>query len=402
MNNNEGSLNADIQEVLNDFKFVFEVPKELPPQRSHDHSIHLLPNTPPINIIPYRHPPNQKDAVELMVKELIDFGVTRKSKSSFSSPIVMVKKNDGNWRMCVSYMKLNKYIVKDNFHIPVTEELLDKLNGAKVDGQLRRKGRLVVGNDESLKQQIMPYFHKGPLEGHSGVHVTAKKLADVFFWKGLKKMVKSFVKERDVMVEAVDRFLQAREQVIHILQFHLKRAHDRMVNMENKRRSERVFKIGDWVYVKFQPHRQVSMRQEVHHKLFAKYFRPFQVIGKIGEVAYKLQLPTTSLVHPIFRVSQLNKFHGQTVVEGVLPRCEDDGILLGMKKCENAKCELQTKIVGLENVLTQQTKYFDDVKLELSNRTTKFEAYFKKLKNTKVVLERQLARKVDDSKAEKD
>ncbi|GKA70461.1 hypothetical protein Tco_0776600, partial [Tanacetum coccineum] len=58
--------------------------------------------------------------------------------------------------------------------------------------------------------------------------------------------------------------------------------------------------------------------------------------------------------------------------------------------------------VELEKVLTQQTKDFDDVKLELSNRTAKFEAYFEKLEKTKVVLERQLARKIDDSKAEKD
>ncbi|GJX45276.1 hypothetical protein Tco_0261952 [Tanacetum coccineum] len=54
--------------------------------------------------------------------------------------------------------------------------------------------------------------------------------------------------------------------------------------------------------------------------------------------------------------------------------------------CENAKCELQTKIVELEKVLIQQTKDFDDVKLELSNRMTKFEAYFEKLENTKVFL----------------
>ncbi|GJS67726.1 hypothetical protein Tco_0682291 [Tanacetum coccineum] len=69
---------------------------------------------------------------------------------------------------------------------------------------------------------------------------------------------------------------------------------------------------------------------------------------------------------------------------------------------DNARCEFQTKFVELEKVLTQQTKDFDDVKLELSNRTAKFEAYFEKLEKTKVVLERQLARKVDDSKAEKD
>ncbi|GJT42608.1 hypothetical protein Tco_0951323 [Tanacetum coccineum] len=82
-------------------------------------------------------------------------------------------------------------------------------------------------------------------------------------------------------------------------------------------------------------------------------------------------------------ISELNKGSGENV-------------------CDNAKCELQTKIVELEKVLTQQTKDFNDVKLELSNRTAKFEAYFEKLEKTKVVLERQLARKVDDSKAEKD
>nr|GEW55362.1 putative reverse transcriptase domain-containing protein [Tanacetum cinerariifolium]GEW64598.1 putative reverse transcriptase domain-containing protein [Tanacetum cinerariifolium] len=70
--------------------------------------------------------------------------------------------------------------------------------------------------------------------------------------------------------------------------------------------------------------------------------------------------------------------------------------------CENEKCELQTKIVELEKVLTQQTKDFDDVRLELSKRAAKFEAYFEKRKKTKVVLEQQLARKTDDSKAEKD
>nr|GEV90693.1 hypothetical protein [Tanacetum cinerariifolium] len=61
-----------------------------------------------------------------------------------------------------------------------------------------------------------------------------------------------------------------------------------------------------------------------------------------------------------------------------------------------------TKVTHLEKIIAQKTKDSDDVKLELSNKTAKFEAYFEKLKNTKAVLERQLARKVDDSKAEKD
>ncbi|GKG24498.1 hypothetical protein Tco_0395126, partial [Tanacetum coccineum] len=64
--NDGSSMNTAIQGVLDDYKSVFEVPKELPPQRVHDHAIPLMPNTPPINIRPYRHPHSQKEAVELM------------------------------------------------------------------------------------------------------------------------------------------------------------------------------------------------------------------------------------------------------------------------------------------------------------------------------------------------
>ncbi|GJS82586.1 hypothetical protein Tco_0749127 [Tanacetum coccineum] len=61
-----------------------------------------------------------------------------------------------------------------------------------------------------------------------------------------------------------------------------------------------------------------------------------------------------------------------------------------------------SKVTHLEKIISQKAKDFDDVKLELSNKTARFEAYFEKLENTKVILERQLAHKVVDSKAEKD
>nr|GEY68143.1 reverse transcriptase zinc-binding domain-containing protein [Tanacetum cinerariifolium] len=68
---------------------------------------------------------------------------------------------------------------------------------------------------------------------------------------------------------------------------------------------------------------------------------------------------------------------------------------------DNENRDFGSKVIHLEKIISQKSKDFDDVNLELSNRTAKFEAYFEKLKNTKVVLERQLAFKVDDSKAEK-
>ncbi|GJT77446.1 hypothetical protein Tco_1044171 [Tanacetum coccineum] len=67
---------------------------------------------------------------------------------------------------------------------------------------------------------------------------------------------------------------------------------------------------------------------------------------------------------------------------------------------DNEHCDFESKVIHLEKIIAQKSKDFDDVNLELSNRTSKVEAYFEKLEKTKVVLERQLARKVDDSKAE--
>lgn len=60
-----------------------------------------------------------------MVQELLDTGVIRPSNNPFASPIVMVKKKDNTWRMCVDYKQLNKHTIKDNFPIPIIEELIE-------------------------------------------------------------------------------------------------------------------------------------------------------------------------------------------------------------------------------------------------------------------------------------
>jgi len=117
--------------LLAKYKDVFTDPKVLPPHRIHDHTIPLLPTAIPVNSKPYHYSPFHKSEIERQVQELLQAGLITHSNSPFASPVLLVKKKDGSWRLCVDYRKLNDLTIKNHFPMPVIEEILDELSGSK-------------------------------------------------------------------------------------------------------------------------------------------------------------------------------------------------------------------------------------------------------------------------------
>ncbi|KAF7154542.1 hypothetical protein RHSIM_Rhsim01G0254600 [Rhododendron simsii] len=114
-------------------------------------------------------------------------------------------------------------------------------------------------------------------------------------------------------IAAIDQWGQDRKATLRLLKEHLTQAQNRMKQQADKHRTERVFEVGGWVYLRLQPYKQTSLQVRSNVKLAPRFYGPFQVLKKIGHVVYHLNLPPHSKLHPVFHVSLLKKRLGTSV-----------------------------------------------------------------------------------------
>lgn len=85
----------------------------------------------PFTYRPYRMSINEKEKVRTIIDDLLKADIIRESQSPYASPILLVKKKNGQDRMCVDFRKFNRQTIKDRFPLPRIDDQIDKLSGCK-------------------------------------------------------------------------------------------------------------------------------------------------------------------------------------------------------------------------------------------------------------------------------
>ncbi|KAJ9522138.1 hypothetical protein QJQ45_005140 [Haematococcus lacustris] len=128
----------DCSPIVQEYADVFpsDLPHGLPPERSVDHRIELQQAKPPPARPIYNVSSGELAELKQQIGELLDKGFIRPSTSPYASGVLLVRKKDGSFRMCIDYRPLNRLTIKNKYPLPRLDTLLDRLHGAKVFSKL--------------------------------------------------------------------------------------------------------------------------------------------------------------------------------------------------------------------------------------------------------------------------
>ena len=129
----------DLLNLLNDFRDVITIKDEkLGTCNIAKHEIRLKDKTCCVNKRQYQIPHNYKYELDKIHKQMERDGIIEESKSSFNSPLIVVKKKSGEIRPVIDFRELNKMVIAEHYPLPRIDDMLSNLGGAKKFSSLGR------------------------------------------------------------------------------------------------------------------------------------------------------------------------------------------------------------------------------------------------------------------------
>lgn len=124
-------IKEDISKLLEEFSDVFsKSPKFMGKTDIVEHSIDIG-DAKPIKMKPYRVSQREREIIDKQITEMLKYNVISPSHSPWASPVVLVKKKNGETRFCVDYRKLNSVTKKSTYPLPNIEDIMTYLGKAR-------------------------------------------------------------------------------------------------------------------------------------------------------------------------------------------------------------------------------------------------------------------------------
>jgi hypothetical protein len=125
-----------------------------------------------------------------------------------------------------------------------------------------------------------------------------------------------------------------------------------MKQQEDRGHSERQFAEGDQVFLRLQTYKKTSLKAEHYQKIAPKFYGPYIVLKRVGQVTYHLALPSHSKLHPVFHVSCLKKVIGaKCQIQTNLPKLAEQGSIWLQPEAFLDQCECRLRQRTIKEVL---------------------------------------------------
>ncbi|KAF2297357.1 hypothetical protein GH714_021883 [Hevea brasiliensis] len=277
------------------------------------------------------------------ISKLLGFSFTveyRAGKSNVVADALSRRNADDSILMAVSMPQLSLFdeIRKEHSDSPAIQQQISAITNGTVaskwvfrDGLLFYNNRVYLPPNSPSIQLVVSALHN---QSHEGYQKTLYRITRDFYWQGMKNFVRDFVRSCDWIdwlswaeycyntsyhtslkstpfetvygrppprllsylhgsssIEAVDTVLRQRDDMLHLLRQNLLQA-------QNKMKALMISPTARWNL---------------------KFYGPFRVLECIGTMAYKLDLPAESKIHPVFHVSYLKPYHAGQPVTPTLP-----------------------------------------------------------------------------------
>ena len=244
------------------------------------------------NFIPLKHPFTAKTIADVFVKEIIKLHGFPETMASDCDKVIL----SHFWSALFTIQ--GTALHKSTAYHPQSDGQTEVVNKC-----LEAYLRCFAGRKPNSWSQCLPwaeYWYN--TSHHSSSNTTSFK---ALYGRHPSKLltfgdVPTAKAEVEVLIQSWDALLQE-------LRDNLAVAQARMQVAANKKHRAVEFSVGEWVYLKLRPYRQTTGAMRRAEKLAPRFFGPYLIEKRVGNVAYKLALPSHSLIHPIFHVSQLKK-----------------------------------------------------------------------------------------------